>query len=222
MVFSDGKTEFLAKIINKSSSLAIKNILVVGCGSGIEAAILAQEFKAKVIGIDVKCNFNREVLKFVQLEIGDATNLQFTENYFDMVFSYHSLEHIPNYKKALSEINRVLKKEGLCFFGVPNKSRLVGYLGSKSASWLNKILWNLLDYKARLFGKFENKFGAHAGYASQELENVFNVYFKNVFNMSHEYYIAIYKNHKKLVNLLFKCNLSKYIFPCIYFIGKKI
>ncbi len=49
----------------------------------------------------------------------DLTALSFNENEFDFVFSYETLEHIPDFKKAFAETYRVLKKGGYLFWSVP-------------------------------------------------------------------------------------------------------
>src|SRR5437773_77509 len=54
----DGKTEAIARFLRRSISKQPRRILVVGCGSGLEAAILAQEFGAQTIGIDMNADFN--------------------------------------------------------------------------------------------------------------------------------------------------------------------
>ncbi len=46
-------------------------------------------------------------------------SLPFEENSVDVVFSYHTLEHIENYMFTLSEIYRVLKHRGRLFLGLP-------------------------------------------------------------------------------------------------------
>lgn len=45
--------------------------------------------------------------------------LPFDDNSVDVVFSYHTLEHIPNYLHVLGEIHRVLKDLGRLYIGVP-------------------------------------------------------------------------------------------------------
>lgn len=45
--------------------------------------------------------------------------LPFEDNSVDLIFSHHTLEHIPNYLFALSEIYRVLKHNGVFLVGVP-------------------------------------------------------------------------------------------------------
>jgi SAM-dependent methyltransferase len=49
----------------------------------------------------------------------DLTGLTFPDNEFDLVISLEVLEHIPDYKKALAEIYRVLKPGGYFVFSVP-------------------------------------------------------------------------------------------------------
>lgn len=49
----------------------------------------------------------------------DICNLPFKENDFDVVFCNHVLEHIDNDKKAMEELYRVLKTNGLGIFQVP-------------------------------------------------------------------------------------------------------
>jgi len=87
---------------------------------------------------------------------------------FDFIYSYHVIEHISDFEKAFQKINRVIKKCSLFYIGVPNKNRILGYIDGNS-TLREKVSWNVEDYKARFRGKFENKFGAHAGFAIEEL-----------------------------------------------------
>ena len=49
----------------------------------------------------------------------DITNLTYSNNTFDLVLCSHVLEHIPEDKKAMSEIFRVLKSQGIAIILVP-------------------------------------------------------------------------------------------------------
>jgi len=65
---------------------------------------------------------------FINIDISDHADislnfsndrLPFDDSSVDLVFSHHTLEHIPNYLFALSEIYRVLKHNGIFLVGVP-------------------------------------------------------------------------------------------------------
>lgn len=49
----------------------------------------------------------------------DATNISFPDETFDLVLANHILEHIPDYKKALHEIWRVLRPGGTAILQTP-------------------------------------------------------------------------------------------------------
>ena len=128
----NARTTVISEIISKRIKTSKKRILVVGCGSGVEAAVLAIDLAAEVTGIDLIDEFNNEASQYANLKIGDATSLKFADGCFDIVFSYHALEHISNYHKALDEMHRVLAAEGLLCVGTPNRNRFLGYIGGGS------------------------------------------------------------------------------------------
>jgi len=55
----------------------------------------------------------------VAIEKTDIMDIQFADNYFDVILCNHVLEHIPDDKKAMAELKRVLKKNGWGIFQVP-------------------------------------------------------------------------------------------------------
>lgn len=217
----DSKTEKIAGIIRSNHSGTINKILVVGCGSGIEAAILSQQLGARVVGVDIDENFSKEAIKYAELRQGDAMALEFQDESFDFVYSYHALEHISNPLQALQEMNRVLKLGGGYMIGTPRRTRIIGYLGSKNATFSTKLKWNINDWKAKLAGKFRNELGAHAGFSSAELRTLLNKVFHIVNEVSLIYYYAIYEKHHALLKLINSSWLSKYIYPGVYFMGAK-
>ena len=220
-LMQDSKTPHLAHLIAARYGKPIRRLLVVGCGSGTEAAILSRELGCAVVGIDIADRFDPAAARAARLELGDATALRFTDASFDFVYSYHALEHIPDFRRALSEMNRVLPDDGGYCIGTPNRARLVGYLGSKDATLKEVVAWNAADWRARLQGRFRNEFGAHAGFTSDELAAELQAAFGETANISLDYYDAVYARRRSLVRPLHSSWLGKLLFPSIYFAGRK-
>lgn len=215
------KTESVAKIIESNTDKPITRLLVVGCGSGIEAAILARALDTKVVGIDVMDEFDDESMNNATLQVGDAMDMDFDDNSFNFVYSYHALEHIPDPTLALHEISRVLSPDGGFWIGTPNRLRAIGYLGSKDATTREKISWNIADWKARISGRFENKLGAHAGFSRTELCNMLRAEFSIVNEMSDLYFSTVYSGNRHILNMLRSFRLTNIAYPSVYFMGRK-
>jgi ubiquinone/menaquinone biosynthesis C-methylase UbiE len=101
-----------------------KKVLDLACGEGFNSRMMAHR-GAKVIGID----FSKNQIKYAK-EMGKKDNLgikyyicnattldMFKNNTFDVAASFMSIQDIKNYKRALKEINRVLKKKGRLVIG---------------------------------------------------------------------------------------------------------
>jgi SAM-dependent methyltransferase len=217
----DRNTRVVAELILANMTRRPRRVLVVGCGTGREAAQLAVTLGAEVIGIDIKPRWDRAAAAVAKLQYGDATALEFPDRSFDLVYSYHALEHIPDFRRALSEMRRVLVDDGCYFVGTPNRQRLIGYLGSQNTSLRKKILWNASDWNARLRGKFRNEFGAHAGFTRTELQSELSGAIGPATNVTLLYYLSLYARKASYVRLLDRLRLSSLLFPAIYFVGGK-
>ena len=218
----DPKMEVLATLIRGHARLPLRRLLVVGCGSGIEAAVLAHALQVEVVGIDLHGKFDAQAAAAVDLRQGDATDLAFDDGSFDLAFSFHVLEHVPEYQKAILEIHRVLAAGGTACVGTPNRDRLVGYLGSTDATLYQKIVWNFWDWKAMLRGRFRNELGAHAGFTSEELATALGQSFGKTDEITQAYYDGVYQRHARAVDWLGRTGLGRLLFPAIYFIASKV
>jgi ubiquinone/menaquinone biosynthesis C-methylase UbiE len=95
-------------------------VLDVGCGTGEITARLATLFPAaSFVGVDLEePHLDRARARCesfgsrVQFELGDAMQLPFEENEFDLVVCRHLLQAVPDAAKVLSEIKRVLRPGG--------------------------------------------------------------------------------------------------------------
>lgn len=99
-------------------------ILDIACGSGFGSDYLAQ-LGNTLVGADLSeatiedCQgkFHRDNLSF---KIIDGTNIQYTDESFDVVISFETIEHTTEYQKMLNEFKRVVKKDGLIIISTPN------------------------------------------------------------------------------------------------------
>ena len=55
----------------------------------------------------------------------DMSNMEVQDASYDIVMAFDVLEHVPDYKKALEEVYRVLKPGGFGIFTVPQKDNLL-------------------------------------------------------------------------------------------------
>jgi SAM-dependent methyltransferase len=217
----DRKASVLADVIRRNVPAMPARVLVVGCGSGREAAQFAQSFRAQVVGIDVETQFEPEATRVADLRWGDATSLDFADGSFDFVYSFHALEHIPDYRRALREMRRVLRRDGRYCIGTPNRERWIGYLGSNTATLRQKLLWNLNDWKARLRGRFRNEFGAHAGFARDELQGELTAVLGPARDITLAYYTSLYARWSRAIGRLEAARLTRVLLPSVYFVGQR-
>lgn len=91
-----------------------KTILDIGCGprGSLEWADMAK----KRIGLDplvdkyLKLGVKNHKMTYVKAY---SENLPFVDNYFDVICSFNSLDHVEDVKKTTQEISRTLKSGGL-------------------------------------------------------------------------------------------------------------
>jgi len=74
------------------------------------------------------CDLDPEKYPFIKMIKADVTNLQFENDSFDVILCNHVLEHIPDDRKAMQELYRVLKPNGWAILQVPiDHTRAVTY-----------------------------------------------------------------------------------------------
>lgn len=84
---------------------------------------------------------------------GVVEALPFDDKTFDFVFSIAVLEHVKNVRKALQEMNRVLKDRGIMYMNIPNYNSF--YEGHYDMLWLPYVLLNkgVAKFYLRLRGR---------------------------------------------------------------------
>jgi SAM-dependent methyltransferase len=117
---------FIDNLTNKSK------IADIGCGTGGQTMVLAQNTKAKITAIDLfplfieKLNQNAQKLNFLNRingKIASMENLPFQEEEFDVIWSEGAIYNI-GFERGLKELRKFLKKGG--------------YLAVTEASWFTE------------------------------------------------------------------------------------
>ena len=109
----------ITKALKKYKS---KLILDIGCGLGYITEKISQN--RKIIGVDL----DKKSLKFAQKKTGgkimfvvaNALNLPFKSSSFDGVVASQLIEHMPNDKAFVREVNRIIKLRGIFVITTPS------------------------------------------------------------------------------------------------------
>jgi len=105
------------------SSGKSETVLEIGCGQGVGAKIIHRLFgPATYVGIDLDSRMIQRARQkgaglpnstFIE---GDASNLAFENDTFDLVVDFGIVHHVPNWQDALAEVHRTLKVNGEFLF----------------------------------------------------------------------------------------------------------
>ncbi|MBK8848007.1 MAG: class I SAM-dependent methyltransferase [Bacteroidetes bacterium] len=123
--------------------------LEIGCGTGLFTGKIYDDTRADITAIDISEDLLEEARtkhpqnKFI---IGDAMNLDFPDNSFDVVFGSSVLHHL-DMQKSMSEIYRVLKPGGRIAFAEPNMINPQIFI-QKNIPFIKKMLGDSPDETA--------------------------------------------------------------------------
>lgn len=135
-------------LLNRWSSLKMKNFLDLGCGLGRHTILFAQN------GFNVSClDISKDAIERTKkwceeenlkcdFKVGDMLKLPYKDNEFDCILSRNVISHTDTegMKQIISELKRVLKKDGECYLT----------LGSKDTYGFKQETWPLVDQNTRL------------------------------------------------------------------------
>lgn len=115
-----------SKILEGLDLKAGDKVLDVGCGDGLFLYLIsALPIKLTLVGFDndkriltiARKNLANRKLRLVY---GDAAAIPFAENSFNQAIMTEVLEHVKNERKALAEVYRILKPNGILVLTVPS------------------------------------------------------------------------------------------------------
>ena len=147
-------------------SVSHMSLLDVGASTGFIDNYLSQSF-IEVRGIDIDSRaidyavktFTKENLQF---QVGDAMSINFPDNSFDVVVCSQVYEHVPDARKMMDEIFRVLKSGGICYFAATNRLSIEEH--HHNLPFLSVIPRPLGHLYLRLAGKGKYYYEKHLSY----------------------------------------------------------
>lgn len=125
--FSTNKYGWFKWVFDQIDLTEKKNILELGCGNGMlwkknlyripdDISITLTDFSEGMVASAKNLVNGDSRFKY---NIADAQNIPYESGEFDIVIANHMLYHMPDRKKAISEIKRVLKDDGI-FYSTTN------------------------------------------------------------------------------------------------------
>jgi len=119
-------------------------VLELGCGNGLlwilnagrvpeSWEVTLSDFSEGMLD-DAKKNIGNAI-KQISYEVIDIENIPHENNTYDIILANHMLYHVPDRKKALSEIRRVLKKDGIF------------YATTMGSDYMNEMRMLIREYK---------------------------------------------------------------------------
>ena len=99
-------------------------VLEIGCGRGVGTEIILSRFGAAHVDAfdldpDMVERARRRLARFgdrVRISRGDATAIPAADSTYDAVFDFGIIHHVPDWRKAVREVSRVLRPGGRFFF----------------------------------------------------------------------------------------------------------
>ena len=153
-----------------------KSFLDIGVGFGRNAIYMAKEgfnvsgFDLSNYSVEVcKEKFESEHMQYVDLRMADMHQIPYVDYSFDCILALNVVSHTDTigFKNILSEIFRVLKKDGEVYFT----------LGSKESFWFNNEVCTYVDENTRIRVEDGPENGIPHFYVNDEdVKKMFNEY----------------------------------------------
>lgn len=118
--------------LNVLGDVAGRTVLELGCGAA-QWTVGLNRAGARAIGIDLSSRQLRHASLLVPLVQGDAENLPFADECFDIVFCDHGATTFAGPERTVAETSRVLKPDGLLAFCMSTPIRDICWDADKDA-----------------------------------------------------------------------------------------
>lgn len=135
-----------------------KNCLEVGSASGYMISEIAKKYPKvtfeAIDAYDKAVKYAQKKYPRIKFSKAEAENLPFNNNFFDLLLCYETIEHVRSPQKAMSEMKRVLKKDGKLILAMDSgilAFRIIWFFWEKtfgkawSGAHLNPYHWTDLE-----------------------------------------------------------------------------
>ena len=133
-ITNESMFEHLHRYVLAKRFCANKIVLDIACGEGYGSNIISDVAEyVYAVEIDknvVKSAKEKYVKKNLEFKCSSIENIPLKDNSVDVILSFETIEHIPDYIKALNELKRVLKNDGLLVISTPNKTNYTDKTGN--------------------------------------------------------------------------------------------
>ncbi len=154
-------SDLIARIAKKVNLNSNDRILDAGCGSGEHLLLLENMGFTNLFGFDLSEEMVRIARKkcgHAKIEKGDTEKLDYPSDFFDAIIAISLLMYLPDPKKGLMELKRVLKNDGKLIVVNQNLkgSKFKGMIARKgninlySQPWNKDVDWSLESTKSLL------------------------------------------------------------------------
>jgi len=119
--------------------------LEAGCGSCSHIDIGKSAY---IVGIDISEKQLQKNKILNEKILGDIQCYDFPASEFDVIFCWDVLEHLAQPKKALKNLIKALKRDGIIVLAVPNLISIKGMLTKYTPHWFHVWIYkNILGYE---------------------------------------------------------------------------
>ena len=132
-------------------------VLDAACGEGYGAYLLAGS-AAEVVGVDLSEEAVAHAIsrysaaENLHFEVADVTQLDFSENTFDLIVSFETLEHLEAQEQMLDEFRRVLKPNGKLVISTPDKAIYTDRMGTDNEFHVRELYRD--EFEALIASRF--------------------------------------------------------------------
>lgn len=134
-------------------------ILEIGCGIGSIVSELARQ-GYDITGTDISgeaISYGLKKYGDIELKVQPAEDLQFEDESFDVVLSFDLFEHIARIDSHISEVHRVLRKDGFYLFQTPNKYSNVIF----ETFYYKSLIWRRAHPSLHTPGRLKRRLSKH-------------------------------------------------------------